>query len=97
MQEWGTHPEGPQVPHPGAPEYRQELDLHLRWWRAILNRQASEGAAQATFTAEFGPPGYMHTLPFTNEPVADLWEVNRWMAEQVSELAKEITIKRISD
>ncbi|MEK5056902.1 xylose isomerase [Paenibacillus sp. FSL H7-0326] len=78
-------PEGPQVPHPGAPEYSKELELHLGWWRTILNRQAAEGAAQATFTAEFGPPGYMPTLPFTNVPVADLWEVNRWMSERVLE------------
>jgi hypothetical protein len=25
---------------------------------------------------EFGPPGYMPTLPFTNQPVADAWRVN---------------------
>jgi sugar phosphate isomerase/epimerase len=79
------YPEGPQVPHPGAPEYRSELELFLGWWKDILARQAAEGAAFATFTSEFGPPGYMHTLPFTQAPVADLWEVNRWMSDRMQE------------
>jgi hypothetical protein len=34
-----------------------------------------------TMTPESGPDGYLHTLPFTQAPVADLWEINRWMAE----------------
>jgi hypothetical protein len=38
----------------------------------------------ATFTAEFGPPGYMPTVPFTGKPVADLWEVNQWMTDYIS-------------
>ncbi|MFD2333359.1 sugar phosphate isomerase/epimerase family protein [Cohnella sp. GCM10020058] len=79
------YPEGPQVPHPGAPEYRTELEIHLGWWERILNAKRQSGAEEATFTAEFGPPGYMHTLPFTNRPVADLWEVNQWMTDRVRE------------
>ncbi|CAH1200549.1 hypothetical protein PAECIP111893_01437 [Paenibacillus plantiphilus] len=79
------YPEGPQVPHPGAPEYRTELQLFLGWWKGILLCQLKAGRPFATFTAEFGPPGYMHTLPFTNTPVSDLWEVNQWMTEFVSE------------
>jgi hypothetical protein len=31
-------------------------------------------------TPEFGPDGYLHRLPFTRAPVADLREINRWMA-----------------
>ena len=33
-------------------------------------------------TPEFGPDGYLHTLPFTNAPVADLWEINTWMGHE---------------
>ncbi|MDG0812568.1 sugar phosphate isomerase/epimerase family protein [Cohnella rhizosphaerae] len=79
------YPEGPQVPHPAAPEYRSELELYLGWWGRILNAKRLKGEANGTFTAEFGPPGYMHTLPFTNAPVADLWEVNHWMTDCVRE------------
>lgn len=32
-------------------------------------------------TPEFGPDNYLHTLPFTREPVADLWEINSWMGK----------------
>jgi hypothetical protein len=33
-------------------------------------------------TPEFGPDGYLHCLPFTNAPVADLWQINRWVGER---------------
>lgn len=32
-------------------------------------------------TPEFGPPNYMHTLPFSNKPVGDTWEMNIKMRE----------------
>lgn len=79
------HPEGPQVPHPAAPEYAAELQLYMGWWKQIYTRQAESGAPYATFTSEFGPPGYMQTLPFTKSPVADLWEVNQWMTDYLAE------------
>lgn len=75
--------EGPQVPHPGAPEYSRELAAHEAWWAAILKERSEQGFTSTTITPEFGPPGYMHTLPFTNQPVADLWDVCGWMAERL--------------
>ena len=33
-----------------------------------------------TMTPEFGPDGYLHLLPYSQTPVADLWEINCWMA-----------------
>jgi hypothetical protein len=33
-----------------------------------------------SFTPEFGPDGYLPTLPFTHQPVADLLEINTAMA-----------------
>ena len=32
-------------------------------------------------TPEFGPDGYLHHIPFTDEPVGDLAAINRWMAD----------------
>ena len=72
--------QGAQVPHPAAPEYRDALAAHERWWDAVWNAQEAGGAALVTMTAESGPDGYLHTMPFTNMPVADLGEINRWMA-----------------
>ncbi|WP_028608738.1 sugar phosphate isomerase/epimerase family protein [Paenibacillus harenae] len=87
------YPEGPQVSHPAAPEYKTELSLFMGWWRRMLEHQQSQGKTEATFTAEFGPPGYMPTIPYTNEPVADLWEVNQWMTDHFAQHAKSVLIK----
>lgn len=74
--------QGPQVPHPRAPEYRVALEAHERWWQAIWTAQERAGQEISTMTPEFGPDGYLHTLPFTAEPVGDLVEINYWMAER---------------
>lgn len=77
--------EGPQVPHPAAPEYKTELETHEGWWARILSQHEKKGSEFITVTPEFGPPGYMHTLPFNNEPVADLWDVCLWMSGRLKE------------
>jgi len=73
--------QGPQVPHPGAPEYKEALLSHQECWEIIWDAQQDKDFKVTTMTPEFGPDGYLHTLPFTNAPVADLWEINCWMAE----------------
>jgi sugar phosphate isomerase/epimerase len=75
------HPEGPQVNHPAAPEWKSELDLHTGLWKQIVEARRSEGKEFLTITPEFGPVSYMQALPFTRQPVADLWEVCLWMKE----------------
>jgi hypothetical protein len=75
--------EGPQVPDPTAPEYARHLEQHLKWWDTIFANQRARGMKQSTLTPEFGPPGYMHTLPHTNVPVANLWEICNNMAERM--------------
>lgn len=74
--------QGPQVPHPAAPEYAAALASHERCWEAIWESQRRRGYALSTMTPEFGPDGYLHQLPFTAAPVADLWEINRWIGER---------------
>lgn len=82
--------EGPQVPDPSAPEYANDLKAHLDWWTTIFKTQQARGTKTLTFTPEFGPPGYMHTLPHTNVPVADLWKVCNWIAARVKERFAEV-------
>lgn len=72
--------QGPQVPDPRAPEYAAHLQAHEDWWDIIWQAQQMAGHQMATLTPEFGPPPYHHTLPFTAEPVSDLWEICNWMA-----------------
>lgn len=83
------HREGPQVSDPRAPEFAQELAAHENWWKRIVRNRLSQGADVITFTPEFGPPGYMPTLPYTGQPVADLWELNLWMGKRLEKLAQE--------
>ncbi|MEZ5570996.1 MAG: TIM barrel protein [Halioglobus sp.] len=71
--------QGPQVPHPAAPEYAQALASHQRCWEAVWSAQLARGYDETTMTPEFGPDGYLHLLPFTSAPIADLWEINRWI------------------
>lgn len=73
--------QGPQVPHPAAPEYARELAFHQHHWEAIWRSQQTRGYQSTTLTPEFGADGYLHHLPFTNVPVADLWSLNTWMGQ----------------
>lgn len=74
--------QGPQVPHPAAPEYAAALASHQLCWEIFWSAQMVSGAGRTTMTPEFGPDGYLHQLPFTQAPVADLWDINRWMARE---------------
>lgn len=77
--------QGPQVPHPAAPEYAPALTAHEAWWKVIWQTQLAAGRDVITATPEFGPDGYLHTLPFTDAPVASLDEINGWMAARLRE------------
>lgn len=72
--------EGPQIPDPRAPEWVNHLNAHETWWDQIWRAQRARGMQRSTLTPEFGPPPYMHTLPFTQQPLANLAEVCDWMA-----------------
>ena len=73
---------GPQVADPRAPEVAGELGAHEGWWQRIYERRLSGGAEVFTFTPEFGPPGYMPVLPYTRQPIADLWDINDWVRKR---------------
>jgi len=76
------HEEGPQVADPRAPEWKAHLETHEGWWKKIWNAQEARGCAISTLTPEFGPPPYLPTIPWTNQPVADLNAICDWMAER---------------
>lgn len=70
--------EGPQVSEPRAPEFKKAVDAHFAWWDKIVEQKKQSGAT-LTMTTEFGPANYMWTLPYTRQPLANLWEVNAYM------------------
>ncbi len=77
--------QGPQVPDPRAPEYMYALEAHERWWERVWASMSERGFESVTMTPEFGPDGYLQAAPFTQVPVADLWEVNRWIGHRMLE------------
>ncbi|KGE12696.1 sugar phosphate isomerase/epimerase family protein [Sphingobacterium deserti] len=72
------HPEGPQVNDPAAPEWKSAVDRHLAWWDEVVMQHKTHNR-QLTITTEFGPAGYLPTLPYTQQPVADQWQINVYM------------------
>lgn len=75
-------PEAPQVSDPRAPEWQSALETHAKWWDTIRSRYLATNAPTLTVTCEFGPaPGYLPTLPYTNQPVVSQWDVNKFMME----------------
>lgn len=73
--------QGPQVPDPAAPEYARFVEAHQNWWEQIWKSQLSRGFQTTTICTEYGPDGYLHLHPYSQEPVADLWEIMRWVAK----------------
>lgn len=72
--------QGPQVPDPRAPEWEQHLAAHEAWWDTIWDAQRQRGVAVSTLCPEFGPFPYLHSIPYSREPIADLREICDWMA-----------------
>jgi sugar phosphate isomerase/epimerase len=79
------HPQGAQVADPRDPAHARALAAHERWWDAVWDAHERKGFARTTMTPEFGAEGYLQTLPFTGRPVADLFDVIRWMAQRQRE------------
>lgn len=71
--------EGPQVPDPRAPEWQPAVNTFFDWWDRIVKARNTI----QTFTTEFGPPPYLPTIPFSNQPVADQFEINCYMKDQL--------------
>ncbi len=84
------YPEGPQVPDPRDPWASHYVETHLGWWEEIVRNRLFAGSDEVTFTPEFGPPDYLHTHPFTGQPVADTWDINLWMLQRFLAKLKEL-------
>jgi len=67
------------VNDPRAPEWENALNKHLVWWDKVIEFQKSKGSTIFSITTEFGPPGYMPTLPYTQQPVSSQWDINVYM------------------
>ena len=75
--------EGPQVPDPRAYEYQKHKEAHEGWWEQIWKSQIEQNFEFSSFTPDYGPPPFMHTLPYSNVPVTSLSEICDWQASWV--------------
>ncbi|HEV2483299.1 MAG TPA: TIM barrel protein [Puia sp.] len=73
--------EGPQVPDPRADEWQPALQHFLGWWDRMVEARRAAGAPVLTITAEFGPPPYLPTIPYSKQPVADQFTLNCYMKD----------------
>ncbi len=74
------HAEGPQVNDPRAPEWESAVKAHFGWWDVVVERKRKEGKP-LTFLTEFGPPHYLPALPYSQQPVANQWDINVFMLQ----------------
>lgn len=72
------HQEGPQVNDPRAPEWEEAVKVHFAWWDKIVEMKKQKGEVLTVLT-EFGPPNYLPTVPYTQQPLADQWAINVYM------------------
>jgi sugar phosphate isomerase/epimerase len=75
--------EGPQVPDPRAPEYANEVAAHERWWDVVWQHMEARGLPRCTVTPEYGPGRYLHHIPHSDVPVANLWDICSWQMERI--------------
>jgi hypothetical protein len=61
----------------------------LTWWDKVVAKHKENGVKLLTITTEFGPAGYLPTLPFTQQPVADQWSINVYMLHLLKDRYKE--------
>lgn len=74
-------PQAPQVNHFMAPEWDSTRQKFLNWWKQII--EANGNQSSFTFLTEFGPEPYLPSLPFSNVPVANQWELNLAMKDLI--------------
>jgi sugar phosphate isomerase/epimerase len=77
--------EGPQITDPRAPEWKETVEHHLKWWDRILDYARQRGDTMFPIAPEFGPFPYLQHLPFTQMPLANQWEINCYMKDLLTE------------
>ncbi len=66
----------PQVNHPFASEWQENLNRFMGWWQDIINVHLKIGKQHITITPEFGPFPYMPQEPNTQKALSNQWEIN---------------------
>ena len=73
---------GPQVSDPRSPEWIHYMEGMAAWWDKIWQSQFARDCEYTTMIAEHGPPTYQMCVPGTEQPLANIWDVNHWIQLQ---------------
>ena len=84
-------PEGPQIPDPRAPEWKDALDIHTAWWKKVALYKKQKGEKIMTITPEFGPYPYMQILPHSKQPISNQWDINVYIMNHLKNELAEFT------
>jgi len=82
---------GPQVSDPRAPEWLPYVEGFEKWWSYIFSKQIENNKIMPTLTPEHGPPNYQVCLPYTRQPIADIWEVNSFIGKRAQSVYNKIS------
>ena len=89
--------EGPQVNDPRAPEWKSHLDSMLDVWADIFRHAEKRGDKFVTVCSEHGPRMYQHTMPYTQEHLADNWQINNYIGHKVKEMFESGSWRKDTD
>ncbi|WP_420322362.1 sugar phosphate isomerase/epimerase family protein [Flagellimonas sp.] len=72
-----------QVIDPRSDTYAMELTQFKKWWKQMLLNGQEMGRKYITITPEYGPEPYALLHPNTKQLLADQWEVNQFIKEEI--------------
>jgi len=79
--------EGPQIPDPRGDIWKPYHEGYMVWWEKIYTHAKNRNDDSFSTTPEFGPPMYAWTNPYDgNKPIVNVWDVNHWVGQQVTEM-----------
>ena len=76
--------QSPQVADPDAPEHALDVAAHFSWWDSIVAGMRNR-SVPVVLEPEFGPYPYLPALPYTVQPVADMWSIRRKFSQRLRE------------
>ncbi len=76
-----------QVIDPRDENYTNERSQFLEWWKQMITSAKERGIKTLTITPEYGPAPYQLFVPHTNTPMADQFEVNEFIRNEIRKIA----------
>jgi hypothetical protein len=83
--------QSPQVIDPRDSNYKVELDLFTKWWGLMVKNALEKKRPYITVTPEYGPHPYSLYKANTKIPMADQWEINGFIMDQIAKSLKNIS------